>query len=127
MEMKTNRSFLLMSDDLKDRISDDQQAGDVPAFVIVIADRVTAGAEKPIVGVLRTVLFDQEPEIEFKVMLSEAFSVINSNHQYFKSFELQNGEDKINMPGPFVVKAARIQEVDPKDQMCVLALSLKRG
>lgn len=96
-------------------------------YVHVVADRRIGGQQVPLAGLLRTVLFDTQPEIEFKVELSEALATVQANDLVFEGFELQHGEEtSLPMPGPFKVKAARIQEIDPVTQTCVLALQLQR-
>ncbi len=130
MELKPNTSRILMSDVLKGQLPElesdaiDELHGQ---YVHVIADRFMNGAQLPLAGLLRTVLFDQAPEIEMKIELSEALKTVKANDLRFDSFELQHGdEETLVMPGPFIVKAARIQEIDPTTQTCVLALHLQR-
>jgi hypothetical protein len=95
-------------------------------FVIVVANRTTSGKQLPITGTLQTVLFDEKPEIEIKVQLKDALDVIEAGDQVFEFFDLHHGERIVKMMGPFTVKAARIQDLNPTSQMCVLALQLKR-
>lgn len=96
-------------------------------YVHVIADRRVANKSLPLVGLLRTVLFDEQPEIEFKVDLTEALATVKAAGLSFAGFELEHGTEVVKMPGPFIVKAARIQEIDPLTQTCVLALHLTRS
>jgi hypothetical protein len=131
MELKPDPSCILMSDALKGRLPElesemvDQLQGQ---YVHVIADRHIGTQHLPLTGLLRTVLFDVHPEIEFKVELAEALATVRANELRFEKFELQHGEETtLEMPGPFTVKAARIQEIDPLTQTCVLALQLQRA
>lgn len=130
MELKPDPSRILMSDALKGQLPEleseiaDQLHGQ---YVHVVADRRIGGQQLPLAGLLRTVLFDTHPEIEFKVELSEALATVKANDLSFEGFELQHGEETtLNIPGPFAVKAARLQEIDPTTQTCVLALQLHR-
>ena len=70
-----------------------------------------------------------------KVEVSEALRTINHRQIIIiKSLELQLGDDNdeispmtVEMIGPFTIKAARIQEINPMNQTCVLALQLQRS
>jgi len=130
MELKPDTSRILMSDVLKGQLPElESDAIDElqDQYVHVIADRFMNGHQQPLAGLLRTVLFDQSPEIEIKIELSEALKTVRANDLRFDSFELQHGEkETVIMPGPFTVKAARIQEIEPATQTCVLALHLQR-
>jgi len=118
-----------MSDTLKDHLPDLES--DVvdqlqDQYVHVVADRRIGAKSLPITGLLVSVLFDVQPEIEFKVELSEALITVSANTLSFVSFELHHGETTVPIPGPFIVKAARIQDIDALNQMCVLSLQLQR-
>jgi len=97
--------------------------------VIVVVDRVVAGRQAliPITGILVSVLFDAKPEIEIKMFIDDAFDIVESNSQHFNCFELHKGEKIIPLKGPFIVSAARIQDIDIKTQMCVLSMQLERA
>ena len=132
MELKPDTSRILMSNALKGQVPElesemvEQMQGQ---YVHVVADRRIGGQQLPLAGLLRTVLFDTSPEIEIKVELIEAIRTVKANDLVFGGFELQHGEEEdggLSMPGPFSVKAARIQEIDPATQTCVLALQLQR-
>lgn len=119
---------IMVSDALRDQLPDDFESTGLPEdqFVVVVAVR-NDGSENPIItGVLRTVLFDVEPEIEFKVLLSDSFDIIQAQRLGFEKFELHYGKRMIELVGPFTVKAARIQDIDVVNQMCVLALHMQR-
>ncbi len=130
MEMKADPSRILMSDTLRGQVLDLDNADDVDdlahRYVTVVAARRLAGQLNPMTGILRTVLFDIEPEIEFRVELSDAFDLVQADKQTFDCFELHHGTRIVNLVGPFTAKAARIQEIDVRDQMCVIALHLNR-
>ena len=133
---KIDPERILVSDELKGKISDlDDEFDAEPLnnidsiasrYVTVSVVRVVESKKETLVGILRSVLFDIEPEIELKVQLSEAFDVIEANNQYFDTFELELDRRIVKLDGKFNVKAARIQEIDVKEQMCVLALHLQR-
>lgn len=129
-EARADTARILMSEALRGQLPElesemaEQLRGQ---YVHVLAARRVGGQQLPLVGLLRTVLFDTHPEIEFKVELSEALATVKANDLSFDGFELQHGEETtLDIPGPFTVKAARIQEIDPATQTCVLALQLQR-
>lgn len=120
---------ILMSEELRGRVPDleDEQLEELSSMVVyVIADRVFGSTKAPMSGILKTILLGKEPEIEFSCELSDALLSIKTDGLRFDGFELHHGEDTIPIPGPFLVLAARIHDIDSVRQTCVLALSLKR-
>ncbi len=73
---------MMMSESLKGVLpgegEDDFIAAAQEQYVHVIADRRIAGQQLPIAGLLRTVLFDEKPEIEFKVALVDALETVKA-------------------------------------------------
>lgn len=126
MEMTADTSHVLMSDALRGQVPG--LDGDVPApsaqHVIIIAERMIGDKSTPMVGVLRGVLLGVDPEIEFRCELKEALDVIEAQNLSFGRFELHHAERIVHVPGPFIVKAARIDEISPSDQLCTLGLHL---
>ena len=117
----------MMSDVLKGQIptiEDELVEQKVETSVIVIAQRVMGAKNEPLVAILKGVLFGVEPEVELRVCLDDAFNVIQATDMTLASLELHHGERIISMPGPFIIKQARIDEIS--DQMCTLGLHLKR-
>lgn len=118
-----------MSEALKGQIpelGDDSFAAIAAGMVTVVADRIVGQQSLPLVGILHSVLFDVQPEIEFKVTLVEAFDVVEATDLHFNDIDLHHGVRIVKLAGPFKVLAARIQEIDPSGQVCTLMLSLKR-
>jgi len=121
-----------MSDALKGNIpglENDQVPG--TEFVVTVEGTIAVdGKETSITGALHSVLFDIDPEIEFRVLLHDAFDVIEGENLTFKRIMIQQQHREVALGGPFTVKAARVSAIDadndPDTQMCVLALSLKR-
>lgn len=130
MDIKPDTSRVLMSDTLKKVLPDldgDNMSQLVGEGIYVVADRRVGGQQLPLAGVLRSVLFDIVPEIEMRIELSEALAVVQTEGLTFESFELHHGEQTtVKLPGPFTVKAARIEEIDVPAQLCVLLLQLQR-
>ncbi len=129
MEIKANTSRILMSDTLKEHLPDlESDAIDrlQDQYVHVIADRRMKGSLAPLAGLLVSVLFDVNPEIEIRVELSEALKTVKAEQLVFNDFELQHGDETVSIPGPFKVKAARIQDIDPLNQTSVLSMQLQR-
>lgn len=121
-----------MSDTLRGKLPDiddgadplDQLSGQA---VYVIVDRKIGGQSMPLSGLLRSVLFDSEPELEISIELSEALATVKAQDVVLGGFEIHHGEDTtVNVPGPFFIKAARLQEIDVPRQICVLAMQLQR-
>lgn len=129
MEMKADPTQVLMSDVLRGSVPElEGETAPAANHVVVIADRITNGGTKrdALVGVLRGILFDVDPEIEFRIALEEAMNIVQAPGLSFGGFELHHGERIIPMPGPFVVKAARIDDINVPDQLCTLSLHLKK-
>lgn len=131
MEMKANPNNVLMSDVLKGQVPElenelpiDQVHG---KHVVVIAQRTIGDRTDGMVGILRGLLLGESPEIEFRCEIKEALEVMQANSLSFSKFELHHGVDTVvPIPGPFIVKAARIDEISAQDQVCTLGLHLQR-
>ena len=132
MEMKADKSQVLMSDVLKGQVPELEGEHPVDQMhaatqVILIAEKIVGGKTEGMVGILRGLLLGQDPEIEFRTDLKEALFILKANQLSFTKFEIHYGEDiVVPIPGPFVVKAARIDEISPADQLCTLGLHLTK-
>src|SRR5271165_4679128 len=132
MEMKAEPAQVLMSDVLRGQVpeleGEQRQIEELQAkHVLVVAEKATAVKTEGLVGILRGVLLGPEPEIEFRCDLKEALAILKANQLSFVKFELHYGDDVIvPIPGPFNVKAARIDEISPTDELCTLGLHLVR-
>jgi hypothetical protein len=135
MEMKHNpkddQRQIMMSDSLRGQIPElDADAAtkfleqEADKYVTVVAEMITAGRITGLTGVLRGILLGTNPEIEFRCELSEALALLHLNNVIFGKIELHHGLTLIPIPGPFSVTAARIDEINPQDQMCTLGLHL---
>lgn len=131
MEMKTNTSKVLMSETLKGQINElDQELYDdlINNGVFVTIKYQSITDKKEVSGVLRSVLFDETPELELRIEISSALSIVKTNNLTISNFQLQHGEiETVDVPGPFIVKAARIEDLDVPNQLCVLSLQLIRS
>jgi hypothetical protein len=132
MELKANNSRVLMSEVLKEQIPEGDDAGDPlngieTLAVYVVVDRRISGQKSPLTGILSSVLFGAEPEVELMVNIGDALETINASQLEILGVELQYGEDvTVPMPGPFNVKAARLDKIDVIQQSCVLSMQLAR-
>ena len=130
IDVQPDTSRVLMSDVLKGNVP--ELEGDVTEgvpnnrHVVVIAEKVTAVKKEGLVGILRGVFFDTEPEISFRIELDEAMGLVEAPALSFNSFELHHGERIVKMPGPFIVKAARIDDISAQDQLCTISLHLMK-
>lgn len=121
---------VLMSDTLKGHVPSLEE--DIDKFeevqskhVVVVAEKISGAQRTGLVGILRGVSLGVETEIEFRIDLREALEVIETPGLSFGRFALCHGEDKeIEIPGPFLVKEARIHDISVKDQLCTLGLHL---
>lgn len=129
MEMKADPSHVLMSDVLKDKLPDlaEQVENARKKHVIVVGHMVIGTKTEGITGILRGVLFGAAPEIEFRIQLESALTIIQTSNVSFAKFELHHEERIVDMPGPFTIVAARIDEILAQEQMCTLGLHLKRA
>ena len=134
-EIKAETSRVLMSDVLKGRVPEDLEdeavAGAVDVLekevVSVIANvQVGTGKATAVCGILRSVLFESEPELEFRVTLDDALSIVEAQQLQFLGFELHHGDRVIKGPGPLLIKGARIDDIDAPNGLCTLSLGFKR-
>jgi hypothetical protein len=131
MEMKAKTSHVLMSEELRGQVPelDDEQlveAASAGKHVLVIAERILKNARTGVVGIMRGILFDVEPEVEMRINLTEALDLVEAPDLLFGSLELHHGERVVKVPGPFIVKAARVDDIDANEQLCTLSLHLKK-
>jgi|SRR5579863_509824 len=134
-EIRAETSKVLMSDVLRgqvpEEIEDEAVNGAVDALeksVISVVANVQVGKGKAtaVCGILRSVLFEKEPELEFRVTLDDALAVVSAEGLQFLGFELHRGDQVIKSPGPYDVKGARIDDIDAAAGLCVLSLGLRR-
>jgi len=132
MELKPDATRILASESLRERLPDIEDGGDpfdqiAGQAVYVVIDRRIANQKKPLSGVLRSVLFGSEPELEVMVELSEALATVKAEQLEFFGIELHHGEEMtVPMPGPWTIKAARIDDIDVVRQSCILGVQLTR-
>jgi hypothetical protein len=130
MEMKAETSRVLMSEALKGRVTEeieDESAVVDQNFVTVVLHVQVANKKTAIVGIMRSVLFESEPELDVRVQMSEALDIVSADALVILAFELHHDERVIKVPGPFKVKGARIDEHTPGTDLCLLSLGLKRA
>ena len=130
MEIKPKTSNVLMSDVLQGQIADfdGEQFIDASSkqHVLVVAEKVIGPTRSGLVGILRGIHFDVEPEIGIRLALTEALDIVEASGLWFQKIELHHGERVVPIGGPYIVKAARIEEISPADQLCTLSLHLKK-
>jgi hypothetical protein len=130
MKVKTDVDQILMSDILKGQVPelDGEHIDELRnKHITIVAGKTIGTKTESMVGILRGIHVGQEPEIEFRCEIKEALDIIEASQLSFSGFALHHGEDRIvQIPGPFIVKAARIDEISPVDQLCTLGLHLMR-
>src|SRR3990167_7159243 len=125
LTMNVNTSQVLMSDALRGQIPELEGEERPDPFegkhVVVVAQKIVGQKESGLIGVLRGIHLGDEPEIEFRIDLTEALGLVQAQNLSFGGFELHHGESTVvKIPGPFIVKAARIDEISPADQLCTI-------
>ena len=129
MQMKADTGHVLMSQALRGQVpilDGESLPNAIDQHVVVIVERVIGGASVPLVGVLRGVLLGPEPELELRCELKEALDLLEAPNLSIGRFELHHGQRVLNVPGPFAVKAARLDEIVPEDQLCALGMHLTK-
>ena len=126
--MKVNTDRVLMSDTLRGMLPEIDEEIELAKkkHVIVVGQMLIGPKSQGVTGILRGVLFGASPEIEIRMQLDEALNIIQSPDVSFGKFELHHDERIVDMPGPFLILAARIDEISVSDQMCTLGLHLKK-
>jgi len=94
--------------------------------VLLVAEKVTGAKVTGVVGILRGALLGPDPEIEFRCEIEEALNIMEAPNLSFNKFELHHDKRIVPVTGPFIVKAARIDEINVQDQLCTLGLHLAR-
>lgn len=127
--MKADTGHVLMSDVLKGQVP--ELEGEVPAavvdrHVVVVIEKVVSNESTAVIGVLRGVLLGAEVELEFKCELKEALDILETKGLSIGHFELHHDQRVLQVPGPFIVKAARLDEISPVDQLCALGLHMTK-
>lgn len=134
-EIKAETSKVLMSDVLRGRVTEEIEdeatlaaADALERSVVSVVANMQAGQGKStaVCGILRSVLFETEPELEFRVPLDDALNVIEAENLKLLGFELHHGDRTVKIPGPFLIKGARIDDIDALNSLCILMLGLKR-
>lgn len=119
---------LLVSDSLKDVLPEDQldQVDEMFISIAVVVDPRDAS----LTGNLSAVEFGENPKIDVKTSLKEAFRfighVVSNKHtgKEVNSLILLLGEDSISIPGPFKMSGVKIVDVDSSSKLCILAIDL---
>ena len=129
MEAKADNSRVLMSDVLRGQVPE-LEGEDPPGLEALYVHAIVAlqvGSKRTaLAGILRGVLFGERPELEARVQLEEALDFVRADGLQVLGFELHHGERIVEVPGPFVVENARIDEVSVAEQLCTLSLGLVR-
>jgi hypothetical protein len=124
---------VLISSSLKDQLSDEitneafDQSNVYNNSITVVLNLSFGSTPNVMVGMLRSVLFDFEPEIDVRMQAADAFGIVSANNVSVLGIEIHRGENVVTLgQGPFVIKCARIDEISIADGLCTLSLGLKR-
>lgn len=135
--LKADTSKILMSDALKDKISnfdDDVEKLDMLSIYVIVervqqAEGTQDEAPKPFSGILRGISIDQykDIEIEMRIPLDEAIQIVKDESVKVVGLELQQGDDTLKyFKETYLSKAIRVDEIDIVNQLCVLGMHLHR-
>jgi len=119
---------LLVSDALKDVLPEDELAQVNEMFISIAV--VTEPRDSSLTGNLAGIEFGENPKIDLKTSLKEAFTFITnvvSNEDHNKkvnSLILLLGEESVSIPGPFIMTGIKIVDIDSSSKLCVLAIDL---
>jgi hypothetical protein len=118
---------LLVSDSLQDSLNEEQTSQIDDLFIS--AAIVTEQKENSLIGNLVGIEFSENPKIDIKSSLKNAFSfvgsvLLNENLRICDSVVLMHNVNSIKIPGPFQILNAKIIEIDPSNYCCVLAIDL---
>jgi len=118
---------LLVSDSLQDSLNEEQTSQIDDMFISVAI--VTEQRENSLIGNLVGIEFSENPKIDVKSSLKNAFSfvgsvLLNKNLRICDSIMLMHNVSSIKMSGPFQILNAKIIEIDPSNYCCVLAIDL---
>lgn len=117
---------IMMSDSIANSVQEiDSLQGIEQKFII--ANFFIEGGDKStvFVGNVISYLLDEHLEIEVKVTIDDAFNVTKFWPSItIKKFEFEKLPDTIKFDGNYKISAMRVQEIDHKLQMCVIAMKL---
>ena len=121
-----DESKLLVSDELVDVLADEPHT--LPGVIIATLSLTYDEAKQSyLVGVLRSVLFGDEHEVEVAVSLDDAMPLVaDRSDVVVNSFELKRGAVTDVTQGKFHLSALRISDINAVENTCVLGFLLKR-
>lgn len=121
---------LLVSDSIKDEISEEHLQQAVEMFISV--GLVIEPKENSLTGNLVGIEFSEPMKLDMKVSLKDAFSFISkvvSNNKHTKKVHallMLLGEESTSIPGPFKITSVKILEIESASKLCILAIDLTK-
>jgi hypothetical protein len=122
-----------MSDSLKGTVPEfeDAEVGEQSKnFIIAILEIVINKSKtEPLMGSLVGIELGDNVKIDFKMLLSDAFSTIglfNQGKIDINSIQLHLLNDVMYIDGPFKITSMKLIDIDQTLQLCVLAIDLTR-
>ncbi len=122
----------MVSDALKDALSEDQLDQDQVEEMFISVALVTEPKNSSLTGNLIGIEFGKNPKIDLKTSLKEAFDFIGRVasgdicNKKVNSLILLLGEKSILVSGPFAMTGIKIIEIDSTNKLCVLAVDLTK-
>jgi hypothetical protein len=130
MQVKADNSRVLMSEALRGQLPDLDDAGPAAlegSYVHAVVDATIGDKQTAFVGILRSVLFGDRPEIELRLQLEEAIAFAKASSPVVTAVHLLHGDEEVELAGPFTVVGLRLDDINAVEQLCVMSLGLQRA
>lgn len=124
------KSRLLYSDSLQGNLPDEFL--DEVFESSISAAIVTEKQENSAMGILVGVEFAENPKVDIKISIENAFSFMSNvlseeKNRTAKQIIFALGERAVNFSGPYTIRSTKIVEIDIANKSCVLAVDLIKG
>jgi len=126
MNNVSDKSHVMMSDAIRDSIQDVDVTQFKSNYILSTVLVDTGDSIEPIVGgVVDYIMADKECELCIKVLLEDAFDISGAWQRIkIKNFLLELGDQVLNFPGPYAIKALSVRDIDSSRQTCALSMKL---
>lgn len=118
---------LMISDSLEGVLPDEASNIQFDELFIMAIIKISQ-KDISLAGSLAGVEFGENPKLDLKVSLKDAFSFISNvlitKDNLVEFIILAHGQDIVTIPGPFSISNTKIIEIDPTNRTCVFAIDL---
>jgi len=126
--MEVNKSKILMSEELASIVGDDLLDMDDKdlMFVDVIMFNVVddVKTQETISGLLKSFSLSSKPTLSFKTETIEAFKTMSGDFNNIDCFIISYNNETLKISGPLKVEERKIEDIDEKNQVCVLSIKM---